>query len=148
MRAILKRVGIGAVAVGAAIGLAMVGGGAASAGTGYGGFTAMSCEPGTTGSGQARMDCEIGSYYYLHHIRANQIAPGNPFDAGVNIPCTVGGASNTYGYNELSWAAAADPNAKYKVTITACAFGGGTVYKDVYKVDQSGNVTLLHTNAL
>ena len=141
MTGILKRVAIAAVAVGSAAALTGVGAGAASAQTeGFGGFTSMSCEPGTTGSGQARMDCVIGSFFYLHHIRANEIAPGNPYDASTNVPCGSGGVSNTIGYNELGWAAAEAPNTKYRVTIVSC---GGA--KDVYKVDQYGNVTFVKT---
>lgn len=140
MRGIRKKAAVAALAVGASVGLVVAGAAPAFAGDASGGSSELFCNPTATGNGQAFMDCAVGAYFYpgIHHIKVTQIGPGNLYMGGSSIPCPAGADSNPYGFTDTRWPAVAAANAKYKVTVVDC-YGD----KDVYKVDQAGDVTLL-----
>ena len=140
MRGIRRKVGTAALAIGASVALAVVGAAPAFAGDASGASSELFCSPGTAGNGQPIMDCGVGAYFFpgVHHIKVTLMGRGNTYLAGSSIPCPAGADSNPFGFTDTRWPAAEAPGAKYKVTVVDC-YGD----KDVYKVDQAGDVTVI-----
>jgi hypothetical protein len=102
-------------------------------GTAFGGSSTMTCFV-DTGSQQRAINCTVtASAGNLHFVRVNNINLGNTFVVSSKLPCKAGGLGGSGNLNFR-----APTGNKYRVTVADCAGD-----KDVYKVDQNGNVTVI-----
>lgn len=98
-----------------------------------GATSTLDCTPGTTGSGQSVMSCDVTADAGLRSIRVSDSTFGHAFTTSSSFDCGAGATSGATQFPTFF-------NDRYKVIVTDCQHPGA---KDIYRVGPDGTVTLI-----
>lgn len=134
MRFIRRLAAAASLALLGAGGFALVGAGPAAATSGA--TSTLDCTPGTTGSGQSTMTCDVSAGAGLRSVRVTDLTFASTFVSSTSYDCTSGSTTSTVTFPTFF-------NDRYKVIVADCQHPAA---KDVYRVGPDGTVTLIKSS--
>lgn len=98
--------------------------------------SSLTCAPGTTGSGQSVMSCDVTAGAGLRSIRVTDLTFGHSFTTSTSFDCSAGATSAATQFPAFF-------NDRYKVIVTDCQHPAA---KDYYQVRPDGTVIFIRSS--